>query len=408
MIAPGPSSLAEFERARHRVRGLDRRNDAFAPAQQQHRVHRLGVGDRQVLGSAGVLEEGVLRADARVVETRGDGVRLDGLPVLVLQQVGVGTLERTRRTAGEGRGVSAGLDPVAGGLVSDEPHPGIVEERVEDPDCVGTPTDTGGYGVGQAPGSGADLRAGLESDDALEVAHEHRERVRARRGAEAVVGVVGVGHPVAQGLVDRVLEGLRPRRHRHHPRAEQAHPGDVESLARGVDCAHVDDAFEVEQRARGRGGDAVLTGAGLGDDAGLAHPLGKQRLPEHVVDLVRAGVVEILALEEQPCSPGVLAHPGRLEQRRGPAGVIPLQAVEFVEERRIHTRLLVLGGDLLDHRHQRLGDVSAAVDAEMALAVGFVTAAFGDARTRPGGQSRDVVSLDISVPASGRTGGRPR
>ena len=41
----------------------------------------------------------------------------------------------------------------------------------------------------------------------------------------------------------------------------------------------------------------VLSGAGLGDDPPLAHPLGQQRLPEGVVDLVGPGVVEVLALE---------------------------------------------------------------------------------------------------------------
>ena len=68
-------------------------------------------------------------------------------------------------------------------------------------------------------------------------------------------------------------------------------------LAADVLGAHVDDALEVQQRAGGRAGDAVLAGAGLGDDPRLAHALGEQRLPERVVDLVRAGVVEVLALE---------------------------------------------------------------------------------------------------------------
>ena len=53
--------------------------------------------------------------------------------------------------------------------------------------------------------------------------------------------------------------------------AEQPHPGHVERLPAGVLLAHVDDALQAEQRGRGRGGDAVLAGAGLGDDPGLAH-----------------------------------------------------------------------------------------------------------------------------------------
>jgi hypothetical protein len=41
----------------------------------------------------------------------------------------------------------------------------------------------------------------------------------------------------------------------------------------------------------------MLAGAGFGDDAGLAHALGEQDLADAVVDLVRAGVVQLFALE---------------------------------------------------------------------------------------------------------------
>ena len=41
----------------------------------------------------------------------------------------------------------------------------------------------------------------------------------------------------------------------------------------------------------------MLAGAGLGDDARLAHPQREQRLAERVVDLVGAGVIEVFALE---------------------------------------------------------------------------------------------------------------
>ncbi len=44
----------------------------------------------------------------------------------------------------------------------------------------------------------------------------------------------------------------------------------------------------------------MLAGAGLGDDAMLAQAQGEQGLAERVVDLVRAGMVEILALEVEP------------------------------------------------------------------------------------------------------------
>ena len=61
--------------------------------------------------------------------------------------------------------------------------------------------------------------------------------------------------------------------------------------------AHEDDALQPEARADRRRRHAVLARAGLGDDPGLAHAPGQQDLAEHVVDLVRAGVVQLVALE---------------------------------------------------------------------------------------------------------------
>jgi hypothetical protein len=54
----------------------------------------------------------------------------------------------------------------------------------------------------------------------------------------------------------------------------------------------------------------VLAGAGLGDHALLAESLRQQRLTDDVVDLVRAGVVEVLALEEDARAPACSAKRG--------------------------------------------------------------------------------------------------
>ena len=141
------------------------------------------------------------------------------------------------------------------------------------------------------------MRAALAADDAVEVAHHGGVGMRAEDAAEEVVGGADVGDPVAHGLVDGVLQGLRAGADAAHFRAEQAHAVDVQLLAAHVLFAHVDDAFHAEERADGGGGDAVLAGAGLGDDALLAHALREQPLAEAVVDLVRAGVEQVFALE---------------------------------------------------------------------------------------------------------------
>ena len=141
------------------------------------------------------------------------------------------------------------------------------------------------------------LLAGLAADDALEVAHHGRIGMRPGDRADAVEGVGDVGDPVAQRLVHGVLEGPRAGLHRHDLGAEHLHAEHVRLLPLDVDRAHIDDAVEPEAGAERRGGDAVLAGAGLGDDALLAHAPGEQDLAEHVVHLVGAGVVQLVALE---------------------------------------------------------------------------------------------------------------
>ena len=106
---------------------------------------------------------------------------------------------------------------------------------------------------------------------------------------------------VTQSRSDSLIASLRvrePASTPDHLGAQQLHAVHVERLAPLVLGAHVDPAPQPEQGGRGGHRDAVLPGAGLGDHPHLAHPPGEQALADRVVDLVRAGVAEVLALEE--------------------------------------------------------------------------------------------------------------
>ena len=85
----------------------------------------------------------------------------------------------------------------------------------------------------------------------------------------------------------------------------------LSALAAHVLRAHVDHAVHAQQRADGGGGHAVLAGAGFGDDAPLAHAPGQQRLAQAVVDLVRAGVQQVLALQVDARAAQLLGQPPR-------------------------------------------------------------------------------------------------
>ena len=142
-------------------------------------------------------------------------------------------------------------------------------------------------------------------------------------------------HPAAHGFVDGVLERLLAGVDRHHLRAQQLHPKNVELLPPNILRPHIHHTFEIEHRRRRRRRHPVLTGPGLGDHPLLAHPLGQQRLAQRVVDLVGPGVVQVLALQINLRPAKMLGQPPSEIQRTGAARIIAQIPLQLGPERRI-------------------------------------------------------------------------
>ena len=265
------------------------------------------------------------------------------------------------------------IEAVARRFDAEHLHARIIEERVEQPQRIGTAADAGDQQVGQAAGAVEHLRARFLADHALEVAHHLGVGMRAGRGADDVEGVVDIRDPVAQPFVHRVLERRAAAGDRDHFCAEQLHPEHVGRLPRHVLGAHVDHARQAEARADCGGGDPVLARAGLGDDAGLAHPHRQQDLADAIVDLVCAGVIELVALEPHLCSTELFRDARRKIERARAADVMLEQVVEFRLKRRIGLRFPVFALEIEHQRHQRLGDIASAELAEMAAIIGLGT-----------------------------------
>ena len=172
------------------------------------------------------------------------------------------------------------------------------------------------------------------------------------------------------------FEGLAAAGGGAHLGAEQLHPPHVQRLALDVLGAHVHDAIEPEERAHGRCGDAVLAGAGLGDDAPLAHPPREQQLPDGVVDLVRAGVAQVLALQvdaRAEVSGEALAE----RQRRRAPDVRAEEVVVLGLEALVGPGLGKGRAEVFEDRDEDFGDEGAAVVAEPAARVGGAVACGG-------------------------------
>ncbi len=138
------------------------------------------------------------------------------------------------------------------------------------------------------------------------------------------------------------------------------HARHVRRLTLDVGGAHVDFARHAVLGADRRDGDAVLTGPGLGDDARLAHPAREQNLPEAVVDLVRAGVIELFALEVDFGAAELGRHALGVIERARPAGVMQIEKLDLALKFGIGLRGIVSALEIEDQRHQSFGDEAAA------------------------------------------------
>ena len=127
----------------------------------------------------------------------------------------------------------------------------IGDEGVEGSDGVAAAADAGHDVVGQLALGIDELGPGLLADDGLEVPHQHGVGVRADGAADEVVGGLHVGDPIADGLVDGVLQGTGARLDGDDLGFQEAHAVNVEGLAAHVLGAHVHDAFQPHHGAGG-------------------------------------------------------------------------------------------------------------------------------------------------------------
>ena len=90
-----------FHQAGKRVSGFERGDNSFGAREQSRGFQRGFIGHSGVFGAMLVGEPGVLGADGRIIEPRGNGMRRGNLPVVVLQNVGVRALQNAGARAGE-------------------------------------------------------------------------------------------------------------------------------------------------------------------------------------------------------------------------------------------------------------------------------------------------------------------
>ena len=135
---------------------------------------------------------------------------------------------------------------------------------------------------------------------------------------------------------------------------------------------HVHHALLAVARRDRCGGDSVLAGAGLGDHARLAHAPCDERLPDRVVDLVRAGVVQVFALQIDLRAAEQLGPALRVIDRARPSDVVLELVSELGNELGIRAATRVRVAQLIERVRERLGNEHSAIGTEMPACIGQV------------------------------------
>ena len=113
----------------------------------------------------------------------------------------------------------------------------------------------------------------------------------------------------------------------------------------------------------------MLSRPGLRDDALFAHPLGQQGLAERVVDLVRSGMRQVLALQVNLRAAEILAEARRMIEGRGPANVLMEQVAKTILKSLVALSVCVGTIQFVQGRHQRLGHELPPEATEIAFAI---------------------------------------
>ena len=154
-----------------------------------------------------------------------------------------------------------------------------------------------------------------------------------------------------------------------HLGSEKLHTKDVEFLAGAVFFAHVNLALQTEQGTDGCSRHSMLPCARLCNDSFLSHAHRQKALAQGIVDLVGAGVVEVLPLDRN-LEPGLRANAMGIGERGRASHVIFKVARELGPKRRISPCSLKFHFQLFDGGNQCFGDVAAPVVAKATTSIG--------------------------------------
>ena len=141
--------------------------------------------------------------------------------------------------------------------------------------------------------------------------------MRSDSGAQNIKGIITAGSPCTHGLIAGILQGASAAGYPGNRCPQQLHLEYIQRLSAHVLNPHEHLTFHTEKSRRCCGGNPMLPGTRLRNDFRFSHSFCQQCLPQHIIDLVRTGMIQILPLQIYLCTAQFLAHlPCIIQQRR--------------------------------------------------------------------------------------------
>ncbi len=313
----------ELDHLGERVRWLERRDDAFEPRAELERLQRLLVRRRKIGDAADVVQPCMLRSDARIVEPAEIEWPSRIWPSVVHEDIGAVAVEDAGLPARD-RGCAPAVRLIRSPWpAASTPTPLDRTSRRrgtdEQADGVRAAADGGDEAVGQAAGRRSRIcaRASLPMTD-WNVAHHGGERMRPR--------AVPMQIDVSATLVTQSRSASFIASFSVRPPActgRTSAPSNFMRKTFGF-CRSTSTSPHETMHCRPKQAQAVAVAtpcwpAPVSAMMRCLPMRGEQDLAEHVVDLVRAGMVEAVALEIDLRAVEPLGQPlGEIERARSP------------------------------------------------------------------------------------------
>ena len=307
-------------------------DDAFQTGQFVGGTDGFVIVDGEHRGTVLCGKVGVQGTDTRIVQPCRYRVGFQDLSVFVLHHEGFRSVYDAQPSQLDGGGRVSRMDALSACFGEYDFHLVVVQVMIDGTGGVASSAHARYQIVGIIASLVLhQLFFDFFADDRLQACHHVGVRMRPYGRTYHVVCVFGVAAPVAYGFIGGILQGFVSRGDRAHFGSQHLHFFHVDVLACHVGFAHIHHAFHVHQCADRSGRYSVLSGSGFGDDAFLSHSPCQQHLPDGVVYLVCACMVQVLPLQVNLASVFLRKPVGKI-QGRGTSHVVAQQLGELLLE----------------------------------------------------------------------------